>query len=153
MEKFTRSTLRFVKNTNSVEHQLETVAQINGVLYINDSGSSNIKSTVESINTINSDLILIIGGDDGATDYTLLVNAELKKVKAVVYLGKNVREILDLLSKYTDLFVSAHTLEEAIQQSKVYVKAGQVILFSPGCPPSENNKNRGKLFKEIVANQ
>jgi UDP-N-acetylmuramoylalanine--D-glutamate ligase len=135
------------------EHQRELVAEYNGVQYVNDSKSINIKATVESINSLNTEILLIIGGEDRMTDYEFLMHADLKKVKAVIYIGKDQERILSLLMKYDDLFAPASTVEEAIQIAKVYAKEKQVVLFSPACPSYEafdNYKNRGNAFKETV---
>jgi UDP-N-acetylmuramoylalanine--D-glutamate ligase len=135
------------------EHQMELVAECNGVQYINDSKSINIKSAVQSINSIQAEILLIIGGEDRMTNYEFLLHAELKKVRAVIYLGKDKERILSLLMKYDDLFAPANSIEEAIQIAKLYAKEKQVVLFSPACPSYDafdNYKNRGNLFRETV---
>jgi UDP-N-acetylmuramoylalanine--D-glutamate ligase len=135
------------------EHQMELVAECNGVQYINDSKSINIKSAVQSINAIQAEVILIIGGEDRMTSYEFLLHAELKKVKAVIYLGRDRERILSLLMKYDDLFAPACSIEEAVSIAKLYAKQKQVVLFSPACPsydPFDNYKNRGNLFRDTV---
>lgn len=137
----------------SNEHQLEPVAEHNGVHYINDSKSVNIKATVQSINTLQAEILLIIGGEDRMTDYEFLVQAELKKVRGVIYLGKDQERILAVLMKYNDLFVPASDITEAVQIAKMYARPQQVVLFSPACPSYDvfdNYKNRGNLFRETV---
>ena len=51
------------------DHSFEFVTNINDITYINDSKATNGKQTVESINSIDAEIILILGGDDLKTDY------------------------------------------------------------------------------------
>jgi len=126
--------------------QMELTGEINGIQYISDSKSVNMRSTVESVNSIAADMLLIIGGNDSATDYSFLANAELQKVKAVIYLGKEPKRLLDVILKNKVLFLTAISFEEAVSICKVYAQAGQVVLFSPACSghDSENFKSAVK---------
>ncbi|MGZ3932260.1 MAG: hypothetical protein ACXVP0_13125, partial [Bacteroidia bacterium] len=60
------------------QHQLELAGELNGVQYINDASAFNIRSVVESVNAIQSELLLIISGNT-ETDYSFLRHAELGK--------------------------------------------------------------------------
>jgi UDP-N-acetylmuramoylalanine--D-glutamate ligase len=137
----------------SQEHQLEAVREIDGVIYVNDSKSINVKSTVNSINSINHELILLIGGEDRTSDYGALLNADLKKIKAIIYLGKDSERIMAVAGRMALLFATSGNIEEATMLAKTVAKMNQVILFSPACPSFDvfdNYKNRGNKFKAIV---
>jgi UDP-N-acetylmuramoylalanine--D-glutamate ligase len=55
----------------SLEHRMEPVATIKGVVFINDSKATNINSTWFALESINSPVILILGGVDKGNDYSL----------------------------------------------------------------------------------
>ena len=54
------------------EHALEFVANVNGIVYINDSKAIRITETLESLERMESSVVLSIGGDDDKTDYAVV---------------------------------------------------------------------------------
>lgn len=134
-------------------HQMEWVAERKGVAYINDSRSITIKSTVNAINTLHAKIVLLIGGEDRTVDYGFLLNAELEKVKAVIYMGKEKERLFNVMRNQNCLITSAHSIKEAVELSNMVAINGDVVLFSPACPSYEafdNYKNRGNRFVELV---
>ena len=144
---------RLIRPATIGEHAMEFVAEINGVSYMNDSKSVTIKSTCESINTIDADLTLIIGGADKDTDYSYLLNVDMGKVKTFIYLGKDQERMLRFFGRHNLIFAPAEGIEEAVKLAQAGSVANQVVLFSPACSSFEifdNYKNRGNRFKEQV---
>jgi UDP-N-acetylmuramoylalanine--D-glutamate ligase len=142
-----------LQHTETETHQLEFVVKRNNVTYINDSRSTTIKATVNSINTLQAKLVLIIGGDDRQVDYGFLLNAELHKVKAVIYLGRDKERLFNVIQHQNCLITNAHSLNDAVALSNMVAADGDVVLFSPACPSFEafdNYKNRGLRFRKIV---
>lgn len=137
------------------DHQLEFVEEINGVAYINDSKSIRLTATRNALESIETSVVLIIGGDDEDNDYSLLAQQIKQKVVAIVYLGTQSDKILKWYSGYKMLFAKALSLKEALQFSSAYAMSGDVVLFSPACPSNnehDNYKSRGNEFKSIVKN-
>lgn len=137
------------------EHQVEFVAEHKGIAYINDSKSIDIRQTVQSIDSLDADIVLIIGGNDEKTDYTWFLNISLKKVKAVIYLGRFPEKVFRVFGKENCLFVTADSIEESLDISKQIAIEQQIVLFSPACPSYEafdNYKNRGNMFRQLVLN-
>lgn len=135
------------------EHQVEFVAEHSGIAYINDSRSTDIRQTVQSIDSLDADMLLIIGGNDEKTDYTWFLNISLKKIKAVIYLGRFPEKVFRVFGKENCLFVTADSVEEALNISKQIAVEQQIVLFSPACPSYEafdNYKNRGNAFRQLV---
>lgn len=134
-------------------HQMEWVAERKGVVYMNDSRSITIKSTVNAINTLQANIVLLIGGEDRTVDYGFLLNAELNKVKAVIYMGKEKERLFNVMRNQNCLITSAHSIKEAVELSVMIATENDVVLFSPACPSYEafdNYKNRGNRFVELV---
>lgn len=147
----TNRTLSFKRDN---EHHMEFVAEKNGVSYVNDSAATDIKRTVTSIDELEAELVLIIGGEDEKTDYTMFLNVNLDKIKSVIYTGRTPDRIFRLFGKQDCFFVTALSLQEAVQIATTLGQPGQVVLFSPACPSYDafdNYKNRGNLFKQLVA--
>ncbi|HEY5326195.1 MAG TPA: UDP-N-acetylmuramoyl-L-alanine--D-glutamate ligase, partial [Mucilaginibacter sp.] len=59
-------------NFKSIEHRLESVGKISGISFINDSKATNVNSTWYALESITSDVVLILGGVDKGNDYTML---------------------------------------------------------------------------------
>lgn len=134
------------------DHSFEFVTNINEVIYINDSKSTNAKLTVESINSIDAEIILILGGDDSKTDYSWFSNINYYNIKTVIYYGRRFPEIKNIFNKHV-MIVLLDNLEISVNFSKNRAIKNQVVLFSPACPSFDafdNYKNRGNKFKELV---
>lgn len=127
-------------------HQLEFVAEINGITFINDSKSTRLSATRNSLDKIETSVVLIIGGEDKENDYALLSKQIKEKVVAIIYLGKNSDAILKHYSSYKMLFAHASSISESVQIAFAFAQSGDVVLFSPACD-HENYKNRGNEFK------
>ncbi len=138
--------------SRETDHSFEFVATINDVTYINDSKATNAKQTVESVNSVDVELVLILGGDDLKTDYSWFTNLNYYNIKTVIYYGRRFAEIKNVFNKHVMLIV-AENLESAVGISKAKAIKNQAVLFSPACPSYDafdNYKNRGAKFKELV---
>ena len=134
------------------DHSFEFVATINDVTFINDSKATNAKQAVESINSIDAEIVLLLGGDDLKTDYSWFTNINYYNIKTVIYFGRRFPEIKNIFKKHVMVIV-ADNLESAVSISKAKAIKNQAVLFSPACPSFDifdNYKNRGNKFKTLV---
>ncbi|MDF2451991.1 MAG: murD [Bacteroidota bacterium] len=141
--------------SRETDHSFEFVATINDVTFINDSKATNARQTVESINSVDVEIVLILGGDDLKTDYSWFTNINYYNVKTVIYFGRRFPEIKNIFNKHVMLIV-ADNLKSAVEVSKAKAIKDQAVLFSPACPsydPFDNYKNRGNKFKELILNR
>ena len=61
-----------VKTFTAVEHRLEFVAEIDGARYYNDSKATNVDATLKALDAFPGRILIIIGGKDKGSDYTVL---------------------------------------------------------------------------------
>lgn len=137
------------------DHHMEFVDEINGIAYVNDSKSVRISATRNSLEAIETSVVLILGGSDDENDYSILSKQIKEKVVAVVYLGHDSNRILQHYSKHYMFFAKAKDIQEAVMISSIYAKSGDVVLFSPACLKQkefDNYKVRGNEFKTAVKN-
>ena len=150
---FSSNQLAGQRNEASVsEHSLEFVAKVNQVSYVNDSRATSVNDTWNSLQAMDKDVVLIIGGNDRRSDYSVLRGLVVEKVKAIICLGSDRDRIFSALIR-CGIIVHAIDLKEAVQIAGILSKPGNTVLFSPGCPSFDafdNYKNRGNKFKELV---
>jgi len=136
-----------------IEHRLEFVARISGIGFINDSKATNVNSTWYALESMTTDVVLILGGVDKGNDYTMLKELVKQKVKAIVCLGKDNKRIHDAFEDDVEVIVNTASAAEAAQIAFHLAKKGDTVLLSPACASFDlfkNYEDRGKQFKEAV---
>lgn len=137
----------------SVEHRLESVAEINGVLFINDSKATNIDSTWFALESMERSVVWIAGGTDKGNDYSLLEELAVQKVKKLICLGKDNAKLLSFFGNKLPDVAEAKSMHQAIEIARQSARRGDVVLLSPACASFDlfdNYVHRGELFKEEV---
>ena len=134
-----------------VEHRMEKVLSVGGVLYINDSKATNVNSTWYALESMTTPTVLILGGTDKGNDYQPITGLVKEKVKAIVCLGTDNRKIRE---SFGDKVV-AETLsaEECVRKCAEIAEEGDTVLLSPCCASFDlfkNYEDRGRQFKEAV---
>jgi len=142
-----------MSNFKNIEHRLESVGKISGISFINDSKATNVNSTWYALESMTSDVILILGGVDKGNDYSLLRDLVRQKVKAIVCLGKDNKRIHDAFGSDVDIIVNTYSAQEAVQVSYHLATKGDTVLLSPACASFDlfkNYEDRGRQFKQAV---
>lgn len=137
----------------NIEHRLEHVARISGVDYINDSKATNVNSTWYALESVSTDVILIMGGVDKGNDYEMLRDMVRQKVKAIVCLGKDNKRIHEAFEDDVEIIVNTFSAHEAVQVAYHLAKKGNTVLLSPACASFDlfkNYEDRGNQFKMAV---
>lgn len=141
-----------IKRFKGVEHRLEFVADIDGVLFYNDSKATNVDSTVKAIESFERDIILILGGSDKGGDYGKLIEPVSSRVKQVVLIGETSDKIAAQLEGAAPL-ARARGMDDAVLKSIEAAQAGDTVLLAPACASFDmfdNYEHRGRVFKEAV---
>ncbi len=140
-------------NFKNIEHRLESVGKISGISFINDSKATNVNSTWYALESMTSDVILILGGVDKGNDYSMLKELVKQKVKAIVCLGKDNSRIHAAFEDVVDIIINTSSAEEAVQMSYHLATKGDTVLLSPACASFDlfkNYEDRGRQFKQAV---
>lgn len=137
----------------NIEHRLEFVAKISGISFINDSKATNVNSTWYALESMSTDVVLILGGVDKGNDYSMLKDLVQQKVKAIVCLGKDNKRIHDAFEDDVDIIVNTSSASEAALVAYHLAKKGDTVLLSPACASFDlfkNYEDRGNQFKQAV---
>lgn len=137
----------------NIEHRLESVGKISGISFINDSKATNVNSTWYALESMTTDVVLILGGVDKGNDYTMLNELVRQKVKAIVCLGKDNKRIHDAFENDVEIIVNTASAAEATQVAYHLAAKGDTVLLSPACASFDlfkNYEDRGRQFKDAV---
>lgn len=137
----------------NIEHRLEFAGQISGINFINDSKATNVNSTWYALESMTTDVILILGGVDKGNDYSMLKDLVKDKVKAIVCLGKDNKKIHEAFEDDVEVIVNTFSAKEAVEISFHLAKKGDTVLLSPACASFDlfrNYEDRGDQFKAAV---
>ncbi len=136
-----------------MEHRLEFVAKIAGVEFYNDSKATNVDATLKAIEAFSGPLIVILGGKDKGSPYTPLREPLRQRARAALLIGAAAEKIASDLQSAVPI-EHAETLGRAVGMAMERANPGDVVLLAPACSSFdqfENYEQRGRLFKELVA--
>ena len=130
-----------LKTFKAVEHRLEPVLSVGGVLYINDSKATNVDAAWYALECQTKPVVWIVGGKD--------------KVKAIVCMGVDNSKIHAAFEQIvgSDRICDTASSEDAVKASAAFAESGDVVLLSPCCASFDlfdNYEDRGEKFKEAV---
>jgi UDP-N-acetylmuramoylalanine--D-glutamate ligase len=138
-----------------VAHRLEMVPRVKGVEYINDSKATTVYSCWDALQSVNTPLVLILGGTDKGNDYTEIEELVKKKVRALIFLGKENGKLHTFFDGKVAQIEEAGSMEEAVKKAYLLAVKGDTVLLSPCCASFDlfkNYEDRGDQFKHCVRN-
>ena len=141
-----------IKAFKGLSHRFETVAVIDGVEYIDDSKGTTVDSTLRAIESCDRPVILIAGGKDKNSDYSVIKEPVRKAVKNMVLIGEASDNIAASMGGMVNT-TRAKTMEDAVKISHNLAKSGMIVLLSPMCSSFDmfkDYKDRGDVFKNAV---
>ena len=137
---------------SGVPHRLESIAEINGVTYINDSKATNLDAVQVALESFSQPIILLLGGLDKGGDFRSLLPHTHNNLKEVIAFGQAKELILTALRDAVRS-TSVMDLKEALELAQNCSQPGDVVLLSPGCASFDQFKNfeeRGNYFRSLV---
>ncbi len=136
-----------------VEHRLELVDTIDGVRFINDSKATNVDSVWYALQSVEKNLILIMGGKYKGGDLKRLNDLIRERVKFLILIG----EATDLMQRTFGPITSVSTatsLPDAVNFAFEMADPGDTVMLSPACASFDmftDFEHRGRVFKKAVA--
>ena len=140
-----------------IEHRLEPVMSVGGVLYINDSKATNVDAAWYALECQSKPVVWIVGGTDKGNDYAPLKSLVREKVKAIVCLGVDNHKFHEAFEEIVGAgkIKDVTSATDAVKTAAGFAKEGDVVLLSPCCASFDLFKcyeDRGEQFKEAVRN-
>ncbi|HIC53399.1 MAG TPA: UDP-N-acetylmuramoyl-L-alanine--D-glutamate ligase, partial [Gemmatimonadetes bacterium] len=130
-------------------HRLEPVADLDGVLWVNDSKATNVAATRSALQSLDRPVVLLVGGKDKGEDFSRLV-PDGADVRAVIAYGDAGARIT---SESSGSEMVAGGLEGAVRRAVAVARAGDVLLLSPACSSFDEFQDygeRGRVFTALA---
>jgi UDP-N-acetylmuramoylalanine--D-glutamate ligase len=141
-----------VRSFSGVEHRLEFVAEIAGVRYYNDSKATNVDAAQKALDAFPGRILIILGGKDKGSDYTVLQKSLREKAILALLIGAASEKIESQISGSVAI-ERAGTLARAVELASQAAHPGDIVLLAPACASFDqflNYEQRGQLFKDLV---
>jgi UDP-N-acetylmuramoylalanine--D-glutamate ligase len=133
-------------------HRMAEVADIDGVRFVNDSKATNIGALEAALGGCEASVVLIAGGRDKGSDYTVLRDVVGRKVKHLILLGE-AAEMMRTALETVVVTETAGSMAEAVRMAMAAAVKGDLVLLAPGCSSFDmfsGYEERGRIFVEQV---
>lgn len=152
-----QSMLQTLRKFKGLPHRCQNVAEIDGVLYIDDSKATNVGATVAAISGLGSkhckNLILIAGGQAKGQDFSDLQENISQYVKLTILMGEDSHQIERLLNS-ENTYIKVDSMREAVTKAGAEASCGDIVLLSPACASFDmfdGFEHRGQCFQKAVS--
>ncbi|MDR1648337.1 MAG: UDP-N-acetylmuramoyl-L-alanine--D-glutamate ligase [Zoogloeaceae bacterium] len=135
-------------------HRVETVTEVRGVLYVDDSKGTNVGATLAAIEGMGRKVAVVLGGDGKGQDFAPLASALEKHGRAVALIGRDAERIASAIAaaKLPQKFCAS--MEEAVSWLGQQAQSGDCVLLSPACASWDMYRDyveRADRFRAAVA--
>jgi UDP-N-acetylmuramoylalanine--D-glutamate ligase len=137
-----------------VEHRLEVVGEVGGVVYVNDSIATNVFATRAALAAYaDTPVHLILGGRAKGESFEPLAAAIRPNVRGIHLVGEAADELAQALGRAGLAADRAGDLPTAFSAAVAAAVPGDVVLLSPACASFDqyaNFEERGEDFRRLV---
>ena len=133
-------------------HRFQTVAELDGVRYVDDSKATSIAALVAGVAMSGGKTRLIAGGLPKGDDPKSALPILTKQVKKVYLIGRCAEEFRSVWSCAVDCEV-CETMDKAVEAARREAEKGDTVLLSPGTASFDQFKSfgeRGEVFARLV---
>jgi len=133
-------------------HRLEYVATLDGVEYYDDSKGTNVGAVMRALEQFQRPVILIAGGRDKDSDFSLLAPAIRARVRHLVLMGETKERLAQVWAGLAPIHLAAD-MAEAVRLARRLARPGEVVLLSPACASFDmfrDYAHRGDTFQRLV---
>ncbi len=144
---------RALERFPGVEHRIEEVGAVGGVLYVNDSKATNAAAAIRALASFpGRRKHVILGGRGKDEPYAALADALAPGDRAYL-IGEATPPLAAALADAGVPYVVSETLERAVADAAGAASASEVVLLSPACASFdqfESFEHRGEEFRRLV---
>lgn len=136
-------------------HRLQWVAEIDGVVWIDDSKATNPNAASAGLAAMERPTVLLAGGSDKGSDFSAYGALLRQKTRAVVLFGETRQALADAIGPDHPVTLVAD-LAAAVEVAGQLARPGDAVLLSPACASFDQFRDfvhRGQVFQELVQAQ
>jgi UDP-N-acetylmuramoylalanine--D-glutamate ligase len=142
-----------LRGFSGLPHRLERVAELDGVVYVNDSKATNVSAAAAAITSFKG-VHAILGGRAKGEPFTPLAEPVGEHCAACYLIGEAAGEIEAALESSGVPLQRCESLEDAVARAAAAAAPGEVVLLSPACASFDafrDYEQRGEAFRVAVA--
>ncbi len=151
-----------IRSFQAVAHRLETVREVGGVTWVNDSIATAPERLLAALSSYEESLVLLIGGADKDLPWEAAIHFALRKARHIIVFGEDgakqvaskVMKLFENMRVGDDQLSRVQTLDEAVERAADVAQAGDIVLLSPGgtsYDAYEDFAERGAHFRQLVS--
>ena len=137
----------------AIPHRVEPVREVGGVLWINDSKSTNVTSTEVAVAALDRPFVLLLGGRHKGAAYTPLIPLLGARCRAVVAYGEAEPLVAADLGGAVPVERAGRDFDAVVAAARRLARPGDAVLLSPACSSYDmftNYEERGERFRAAV---
>ncbi len=138
-----------LRSFRALPHRLEPVAEVKGVLWVNDSKATNVASARVAIDSMTRPTILLLGGRHKGEPYSSLIDAIARHCRVVFAYGEAAPIIEHDLAGRAAVQRIEGGFDAVMRQAHALARPGDAVLLAPACSSFDMFKNyeeRGRAF-------
>ena len=153
-----------LRSFRNLPHRVEKIADLDGVIWYDDSKGTNVGATVAALDGIggqlaaqgNGKIVLIAGGDGKGQDFSPLTQAVARHARAAVLIGRDGPLIEKAIANAGTAGLAiecADDMDDAVRRAQRQAQAGDAVLLSPACASFDmfrNYEHRAQVFVAAV---
>lgn len=146
---------RALESFRPLPQRLERFADVGGRAFYSDSAATTPESTAAALASLDGPVWLLAGGRDKGCDFEKLIAAIAENAAGAAFFGQTgpmLRRRVAARNPTIDC-TATHAMDDALAWCWERSQPGEAIVFSPGCPSTDqftNYRQRGERFVELV---
>jgi UDP-N-acetylmuramoylalanine--D-glutamate ligase len=141
-----------LRRFRGLRFRMQPAGVIDGIAFVNDSKATTVDAVAAAVAGLPGTVMLGLGGRNKGLDFRPL-RAHLSRVRRVFTWGESAPEIEAALQGAAAL-ERVRDLDELVARALIHGRAGDTLVFSPGCTSFDmfrNAEHRGEEFDAAVA--
>ena len=140
-----------LKSFKGLPHRVETVAEIGGVRYVDDSKGTNVGATLAAIEGMGCKVAIVLGGDGKGQDFSPLAPALARHGRAAALIGRDAKAIAAAIAGSGIPLQHCADMESAVRWLAGQASSGDCVLLSPACASLDMYRNYAERAAAFVA--
>ena len=140
-----------LKDFRGLAHRVETVAEIGGVLYVDDSKGTNVGATLAAIEGMGRKVAIVLGGEGKGQDFSPLGPALASHGRAAALIGRDAGAIEAAIAGSGIPLQRCADMESAVSWLAGQARSGDCVLLSPACASLDMYGNYAERAAAFVA--